>query len=103
MTKTASFDRTNGSRISRLSPEQEERLAEVLDRYLRALESDLPLNQELLVAEHPDLADELRAHFRSLDDLHGIAAGFGARAPTVSATRIDSGAGRIGDFELVRE
>jgi serine/threonine protein kinase/tetratricopeptide (TPR) repeat protein len=103
MTRTASIDHSNGSRISRLSPEQEERLADVLDRYLRALESDLPLNQDLLVAEHPDLADELRAHFRSLDDLHGIAAGFGADSSSISRVRNDQGAGRIGDFELVRE
>src|SRR5437763_10569648 len=68
------------SSLDELTPDQRERLTEVLDRYLLALENDAPLSQEALYAEHPDLADALRAYFRSLEELHDMAAGFG-RAP----------------------
>src|SRR5438105_9226770 len=91
------------SRCSELSEEQEARLTDVLDRYLCSLEADLPLEQEALIAAHPDLADPLRVHFRSLDDLHRMAAGFsGLNAPSSRLREMDE-KGRIGDFELLRE
>jgi hypothetical protein len=90
--------------LAQLTTEQRERLTEVLDRYLSALEHDSPLAPEALFAEHPDLADALRSYFRSLEDLHDMAAGFGgaARAIEPPEQQQDS-AKRIGDFELIRE
>src|SRR4051812_4452350 len=85
--------------LTQLTEEQRERLTEVLDRYLLALERDAPLAHEELLAEHPDLADALRSYFRSLEELHDMAAGFGGPARgKESADGEPEGAKRIGDF-----
>src|SRR3954451_152040 len=91
--------------LGELTPEQRERLTEVLDRYLSALEHDAPLAKDALLAEHPDLADALRAYFRSLEELHDMAAGFGGapRSDDDQPDQASDGAKRIGDFELIRE
>jgi serine/threonine protein kinase len=95
----------DSSLLAHLSEEQRERLTAILDRYLAALETGAPLAQEELLADNPELADALRSYFRSLEDLHSMAAGFGAAtSPDSMPPRgaVDS-AKRIGDFELVRE
>jgi hypothetical protein len=76
-----------------------------MDRYLSALEEGPPLEEETLLAENPDLADTLRAYFRCLEDLHGVAAGFSATTRRENRPRIEAAddARRIGDFVLVRE
>jgi eukaryotic-like serine/threonine-protein kinase len=91
--------------LAQLSPEQRERLTQILDRYLSALERDAPLAKEELLAEHPDLAEPLVAYFRSLEELHSMAAGFGGAQGPVEPPheQAPGGARRIGDFELVRE
>jgi tetratricopeptide (TPR) repeat protein/tRNA A-37 threonylcarbamoyl transferase component Bud32 len=88
-----------------LTQEQRERLTDALDRYLTALEHDAPLSQDAIIAEHPDLAEPLRAYFHSLEELHEMAAGFGGGSKTETHDEPDeSGAAkRIGDFELRRE
>src|SRR5205809_7641947 len=93
------------SSLDDLTPEQRERLTEILDRYLLALENDAPLSQEALLEEHPDLADALRAYFRSLEELHDMAAGFGGppRDEKAATEKEAETARRIGDFELIRE
>jgi len=94
-----------GSSLDELSPEQRDRLTDILDRYLLALENDAPLSQEALLEKHPDLADALTAYFRSLEELHDMAAGFGGspREEKPAAERETDTAKRIGDFELIRE
>jgi serine/threonine protein kinase/tetratricopeptide (TPR) repeat protein len=85
-------------------------LAEVLDRYLKSLEDDAPLDVESLVAEHPRIADDIRAFVESVDMLHGAAHGMhGApqsladrrSADTVSMKR--PAEKRLGDFEIGSE
>ena len=52
----------------------------MLDRYLVSLEENAPLNVEQLVAEHPRIADDIRAFVASVDMLHGATQGMNARA-----------------------
>jgi serine/threonine protein kinase len=92
----------SSAELLKLTVEQQERLTEILDRYMRAQEQGLPLDQETLLAEHPDLADALRIYLRSLAELHDVAAGFGRAADDlVDAPKQEPG--RLGDFELLRE
>jgi serine/threonine protein kinase/tetratricopeptide (TPR) repeat protein len=94
----------DSSLLAHLSNEQRERLTAILDRYLAALETGAPLAQEALLADNPELADALRSYFRSLEDLHSMAAGFGgSTTPDPMSQRETEGARRIGDFELLRE
>jgi serine/threonine protein kinase/tetratricopeptide (TPR) repeat protein len=91
--------------IARLAPEDRERLTDILDGYLRGLESGVPPDPEALAAEHPDLADALRSYLGSLSALHDMAAGF---AGEVVDTAEDEDAAfetqrRLGDFVLKRE
>src|SRR5262249_1932871 len=95
----------DSSSLTQLTREQRERLTEVLDRYLLALEGGAPLSQEAILAEHADLAPALTNYFRSLEDLHDMAAGFagGASHQETPTEEEIEGAKRIGDFELIRE
>ena len=89
---------------SLLSIEQKERLTEILDRYLSSLENDVPIQPEVLVREHPDLAEPLRAYLSSLDELHCAAAGFGgAKEDSTDETEAADDTRRLGDFILGRE
>lgn len=87
-----------------LNTEQRQRLATLLDRYLSGLEAGTPISQEGLIAEHPDLAEALEIHFRSLEGLHSLLASCEI-APVIGSysPRSTDAAGAIGDFELVRE
>lgn len=91
--------------LRELTLEQKDRLTEVLDRYLSALESGVPLQREKLFQEHPDLAETLQAYLASLDALHDVAAGFGDRTdrPARQPAPPDGDEKRLGDFVLGRE
>src|SRR6478735_12083082 len=93
------------SSLAHLSREQRERLTEVLDQYLSALEKDAPLSPEALLNENPDIAPALANYFRSLEDLHDMAAGFGGPtgADDLADAEAPSGKKQIGDFEMIRE
>jgi serine/threonine protein kinase/tetratricopeptide (TPR) repeat protein len=87
--------------------DRNERLALVLDRYMRELEtSGLPPDVDRLIQDHPDLADELRSYVDSLQMLHQMTTGMRAPAPPQAgatfATAPES-AKRLGDYEIVRE
>ncbi len=95
--------------IRHLTPEQKDRLTDLLDGYLRRLEEGLPPPRENLLEANPDLADSLQAYFGSLDELHDMAAGFqppagdagcGASLPESSPAGDER---RLGDFRLLRE
>ncbi len=91
--------------IQQLTPEQKDRLTDLLDGYLCRLEKGLPPPRENLLEANPDLAEPLRAYFGSLDELHDMAAGF--QQSTVDSCHDDPSPNgderRLGDFRLVRE
>ena len=93
------------SAIERLTPEEKDRLTDILDRYLSSLESGVPLQREELLAAHPELAGPLQTYLDSLDELHNVAAGFatpGSRSdPDAASPGGDEQ--RLGDFRLLRE
>ena len=70
-----------------------ERLATLFDRCLAAQRAGAPIDREQLLAEHPDLADDLRAGLDSLGVLGEVATLAGEpHEPRV-----------LGDFRIVRE
>jgi serine/threonine protein kinase len=81
-----------------------ERLAAALDRYMRELENGgIPPDLDALVAEHPDLAEELRSYVDSLKLLHQMTAGMRAM-PTRAEPAIEGMATkRLGDYDILRE
>ncbi len=66
--------------LDSLSPESQQRLAEVLEKYLNGLEQGAPPDVEELVGQYPDLAEPLREYLGSLDFVHQAAAARPARA-----------------------
>ena len=93
------------SALQRLTPEQKDRLTDVLDKYLAALERGVPPQPEALFQEHPDLAETLREYLGQLDALHDVAAGFGgaAQRSALEAVPPETDERRLGDFVLIRE
>ena len=93
------------SAFSRLSVQQRDRLTQVLDEYLSALESGVPTAREDLLRDNPDLAESLAVYLDSLDELHDAAAGFagGADRPQAEAKAAGDDEKRLGDFRLLRE
>lgn len=89
-----------------MTPAQQERLTELLDQYLSALERGVPPSVEDLIATAPDLTEPLRDYVNRLQELHAVAAGFHAPgagpAETVEPPAANA-AGRLGDFVLIRE
>lgn len=104
-----SFDATDlsaePSAIQRLTPEQKERLTDILDGYLSSLATGVPASRETLLASHPDLAEPLKAYLKGLDELHDMAAGFGGSSHRPEAEPEPAGTDdkRLGDFRLLRE
>ena len=85
---------------------RQERLALILDRYVSELEKGgVPPDVETLVAEHPDLAEEIRSYVDSFHVLHqmttGLRPGVTGRDARGAATTAPTK--RLGDFEIVRE
>ncbi len=82
-----------------LPPEEQERIACILDEYLAALERGQPVTPEALLAAHPGDATRLQAYLSGLQLFHAAA------APANGGLAIDRPrAGRtIGDYDLLRE
>jgi serine/threonine protein kinase len=81
------------------SLEKDLRLAEVLDSYLAAVRAGTAPEADALLAEHPELAGDLRECLASLRFLRHA-----PRAPALSPGDGDIPAeGPLGDFRLVRE
>jgi eukaryotic-like serine/threonine-protein kinase len=91
--------------IRLLTPEQKDRLTNLLDGYLRRIERGLPPPRESLLETNPDLAGPLQAYFDSLDELHDLAAGFQPPSPDARCDESVPAADerRLGDFRLLRE
>jgi serine/threonine protein kinase/tetratricopeptide (TPR) repeat protein len=80
-----------------------QRLAETLDRYMQELESGgIPPDVDELVAQHPDLADELRGYVDSLKVLHQMTAGL-RPMPTRAEPSAEPATKRLGDYDILRE
>jgi hypothetical protein len=47
-------------------------LDEVLARYMQRVDRGEMVDRERLLAEHPDLADELRAYFQASDEVEDL-------------------------------
>ena len=60
--------------IDALSPEEQERIACILDEYLAALERGQPVTPEALLAAHPGDATRLQAYLSGLQLFHAAAA-----------------------------
>ncbi len=98
---TASLDVTQvapAHTIAKLTAE--ERLAQVMDAYLVSLEQGTPLDLDAIIAEHPDLADEVRSIAASLDLLHQTTR---QMRPATETQPTPAVAKRLGDFEIGRE
>ncbi len=100
------------STIAELSDDQQQRLTQLLDLYLRGLEQGDPIDVQQMLSENVDLALVLRAYLSKLDGLHGIAAGFqnhGELEPLVAGEpNSDEAKSRIkslklGEYTIVRE
>src|SRR5438105_1289731 len=89
--------------------ERDLRLEQVLAKYVRSVDAGEPLDREKLLAEHPDLADDLRSFFRNRAAVEQLAAPLVAAAemPTIGldgATTPDPNVVRyFGDYELLDE
>jgi tetratricopeptide (TPR) repeat protein len=76
------------------------RAGEVLDAYLRDLETGTAPDREALLARHKDLAEELAAALDSLEFIHGAARDLAAK----DEDEDDAHPGKaLGDYRLVRE
>src|SRR5690349_2538542 len=89
------------SAIGQLTAEQRERLTDILDRYLSALEQGVPADPAELLRDNADLAEPLQTYLQSLNELHLVSAGF-ARGDErrTEAPGSDAGEKRLGDFIL---
>ncbi len=93
------------SPIDELTPEQQERLASVLDDYLSAREHDLLPDIEAIQATHPDLKEALLASLRGLDFLDRATSliAVGEAGATVEKKQRPPSQRQLGDFVLIRE
>ncbi|MCA9238781.1 MAG: hypothetical protein KDA37_01210, partial [Planctomycetales bacterium] len=90
----------------------QERVADVLDRYVAALERGSAPSPEALIAQHPALAELLPQYLDGIDWIHGAMAA-AARTSRVSLNPDDAlphednnlreKQQRIGDFQMLRE
>ncbi len=90
-----------------LSPEDRDRLTQLLDDYLISLERGEPVSAEQLATQHPDLADILKVYLRNLHDLYGLAANVAEETDLASSSTSPTGSPhrgmRLDDYELLRE
>lgn len=82
-----------------VTPEDAE-LSAALEAYLEAREAGRPIDAQQLVAEHPRVAERLRACLASLEAVEGVAGRFFAGDGNEAAPRE---LGCLGDYRLIRE
>ncbi len=100
--------------------DREQRLQEILAAYMQAVEAGRTPDRQRLLAEHPDLADELASFFANRDDFAGMAAReflpaavpapapsetptIGADGPTDGAPLVGESLRYFGDYEILEE
>jgi serine/threonine protein kinase len=84
------------------SGERSSSVLRVLEGYLEELERGGEPNPDALVAQHPEIADELRTYLQQLNLLHRATVGLRWPASAVASQEMPD-AGRLGDFRLLRE
>src|SRR5271157_6670170 len=94
------------------SDDHEERVERVIAEFLAAEDAGTPLDRDAVLAQHPDLADELRSFFRDHDRIGRMAAPLREAGPdetvdsdTMADPELPRGTRVVyfGDYELVRE
>jgi hypothetical protein len=83
----------------------DDRLAQVLDGYLAAVQAGTPPDRDELLARHPELAGDLRECLASLEVIRRAAvspAPEGAATPEAPSAS-ERSAGVLGDFRILRE
>ncbi len=96
MNKTPELDFSDAPEVLRnLTEQQQERLTEVLDEYLRQLEAGKQQDRSELIAANPDLSHALREYLSKLDELNWFVSG-DAQPPDVVGKQ-------LGDYRLIRE
>jgi eukaryotic-like serine/threonine-protein kinase len=88
-----------------LSEEEQNRLAQILDDYLVAVERGEPTSPSELLQRYPDQADYLKLYLSGLQMFHAAARGVTPHAPAI-ATPLSWAAGAkqmIGEFAIIRE
>ena len=94
------------------SDDHEERVERVIAEFLAAEDAGTPLDRDAVLAQHPDLADELRTFFRDHDRIGRMAAPLREAGPdetvdsdTMADPELPRGTRVVyfGDYELVRE
>jgi serine/threonine protein kinase len=76
-------------------------LTRVLEAYLTDLEAGRPVDPDRLLADHPAIADRLRACLASLHLVEEEGGIFGAEPPGMAEH--GPGLGQLGDFRIIRE
>ncbi len=96
MADSPQFDASDEPAVLRgLSPSQQERLTEILDEYLRRIESgSIPDRSELLAA-NPDLGEALEEYLSKLQELNHLVTGDAPSSEIIGK--------QLGDFKLLRE
>jgi len=87
------------TQVEDLSPEQQQRLTDILDDYLRGLEEGDPIHVPTVLEQNPDLANTLRTYLSKLDSLRGIASGFQSHGDLEPLISGESG-GSVGSLQL---
>lgn len=95
----------NSSVSSNLSDEQQVRLTEQLDNYLRLLEHGIEPDIAKICDENPDLEKVLKSYFGKINNLHQLANIDTANesAPTEFDVRLPSDPNCLGDFLILNE
>jgi len=98
------------SSISKNAPEHEQRLEQVLAEYVRSVEAGQPPDCDQLLAQHPDLAADLKSFFRNRAAVERLAIPLRAAAemPTLGLAGGEAASGGptvryFGDYELLDE
>ncbi|MEO1497994.1 MAG: protein kinase [Planctomycetota bacterium] len=94
-----------GLTLSAATSEQQQRLVEVLDRYVAALDSGTAPPADELLAAHPDLADELAECLEGVEAIHQAVKTARAEEPAKQAAPSASHEApqQIGDYAIRRE
>ena len=90
---------------ARVDGDNEDRISEILDQYLADLECGVIGDINQVCDENPDLAEELKGYFATLNTLHGFANSVrGTKAVEAACSRSKTFDGfQLGDYRILKE